>query len=161
MLNRPQHSKAAPNYFFECGRCRRPQHVGPQQAGSKLDCPCGVTNVVPSIIHLQKLEPGTCPAFAPSQTSPPPVATASQAAYPQPVPTTPRCPFCSQPMHAGRILGDRYQLKWLYANSPTLLGIWAVGGIPIGHGGFMQFNRPHVWGWRCAGCAKIIVDERA
>lgn len=64
-------------------------------------------------------------------------------------------------MQAGRIIGERYQLKWLAAEIPLTLGIWAVGGIPIGQGGFMQFNRPHAWGWRCSMCAKIIVDERS
>jgi hypothetical protein len=147
MRNHPKPAKASPAYFFECGRCRRPQLVDPQHAGSKLTCPCGVINVVPSILHLQKLSTETCPAFAPVPTGP--------------RPATPQCPFCSQPMEPGRILGDRYQLKWLDASAQPLMGIWAVGGIPIGRGGFMQFNRPHVWGWRCAHCAKIIVDERA
>lgn len=147
MRNRPQPAKTSPAYYFECGRCRRPQAVEPQHAGSKLACPCGVTNVVPSILHLQKLETATCPAFAPVPAGP--------------SPTSPHCPFCAQPMQPGRILGDRYQLKWLDASAQPVMGIWAVGGIPIGHGGFMQFNRPHVWGWRCARCAKIIVDERA
>lgn len=64
-------------------------------------------------------------------------------------------------MQPGRILGDRYQLKWLDASAQPVMGVFAVGGIPIGRGGFMQFNRPHVWGGRCARCAKIIVDERA
>ena len=51
--------------------------------------------------------------------------------------------------------------RWLAADAPLTMGIWAMGGLEIGHGGFMQFNRPHVYGWRCAHCCKIIVDERA
>jgi hypothetical protein len=63
-------------------------------------------------------------------------------------------------MERGRIIGDRYLLKWLSADVPLALGIWAVGGTSIGQGGFLSFVRPHVNGWRCAPCGKMIVDER-
>lgn len=164
MLPRPKPSQSVPTYFFVCEKCRHPIHVEPKQAGSKIDCRCGHTSVVPSVIHLQRLEP--------SPGGAPPVGTGfSGAAAPTAAPfaqpalrqagTVPNCPFCARPMQHGRIIGERYQLKWLAAEIPLTLGIWVVGGHPIGQGGFMQFNRPHVWGWRCHACAKIIVDERS
>ena len=64
-------------------------------------------------------------------------------------------------MELGRILGDRYRLKWLRADIPLTAGIWALGGVDIGHGGPLTLRRPYVNGWRCAPCGKIIVDERA
>ena len=147
----------APVYFFHCPTCKRQVLVHPNQAGARLDCACGVQNIVPSIMQLARLagEPAAPPALA-APASPAPVA-AQQA----PAAAPPVCPFCRFPLQAGRIIGERYQLKWLGNDVPLTMGIWAVGGIPIGRGGFMQFNRPHVYGWRCSNCCKIIVDERA
>jgi hypothetical protein len=155
MLNRPKPGKSSPGYFFECPSCRQRVHVEPNQAGSKLDCSCGGKNVVPSIVHLQRAE------VTAEVVGGPPAGSPFRQTLPQQAPSVPSCPFCTRPMQPGRIIGERYQLKWLDASTPLMLGIWAVGGIPIGRGGFMQFNRPHVWGWRCHSCAKIIVDERA
>jgi len=155
-------------YYFHCTGCRRQILVAPNQAGAKVDCPCGARNLVPALVHLARLdgEPQDSSPFRPS--SPP--ATMHPVGQP-PLPSTgqlppgyqppPPCPFCRQPLQAGRIYGDRYRLKWLGNDVPLTLGIWAAGGHEIGHGGFMQFNRPHVYGWRCANCCKIIVDERA
>ena len=160
MTHRPPLSQSNPNYFFNCGHCRQPVHVEPKQAGSRIDCECGFMNVVPSVVYLQPLEPGRERTPQPPGGSPFRQPVKQQPIGPQPA-SVPNCPFCSRPMEPGRIIGERYQLKWLNAQTPLTMGIWAMGGIPIGHGGFMQFVRPHVWGWRCHQCAKIIVDERA
>jgi hypothetical protein len=151
----PRRTVSTPVYFFLCPACRRQVLVHPNQAGAKLDCACGTRNTVPSIMHLTRLA---------DEAGPPGKAAAPVAPAPQAGPgisAAPQCPFCRCPLQAGRIIGERYQLKWLSNDIPLTLGIWAVGGHPIGHGGFMQFNRPHVYGWRCANCCKIIVDERA
>jgi|GEM_PF-684211 len=162
------HSPPAVVYYFHCTGCRRQILVAPNQAGSKVDCPCGVRNLVPALVHLSRMD-GAPQAGSPFRAASPP-ATMQPVAQ-QPLPSTqgpppgyqlpPPCPFCRQPLQPGRIYGERYKLKWLAADTPLTLGIWAVGGLEIGHGGFMQFNRPHVYGWRCAHCCKIIVDERA
>jgi len=158
MFRRPKPARAIPaGYYFDCSRCHQPVLVEPNQSGSKLDCLCGVTNVVPSLIHLKR---AVHPKPMQGARSSPATQHSQQPAYGASQPA-PCCPFCSQPMQYGRIIGERYQLKWLSAEIPLTLGIWAVGGHRIGQGGFMQFNRPHVWGWRCANCAKIIVDERS
>jgi hypothetical protein len=166
MPNQPRPGKSVTSpYFFECGRCRQRVHVEPNQAGSKLDCGCGVRNVVPSLVHLQRAEAqherAVQPPAGPRFDGHPQPGSPFAQPIPQQAPSVPSCPFCSRPMAPGRILGDRYQLKWVEGNTPLLLGIWAAAGIPIGRGGFMQFVRPHVWGWRCSSCEKIIVDERA
>jgi hypothetical protein len=114
--------------------------------------------VVPSIMHLQHLAGEAQP---PGAAAPPGSPFATQQAAATAPGAAPACPFCRYPLQAGRIIGERYQLKWLASDVPLTMGIWAVGGIPIGRGGFMQFNRPHVYGWRCSNCCKIIVDERA
>lgn len=150
----------APVYFFHCPTCRRQILVHPNQAGAKLDCSCGVRNAVPSIMHLQRLAGEAPPTTVAAPASPTPFATQQPVAAGAPT-AAPACPFCRYPLQAGRIIGERYQLKWLASDVPLTMGIWAVGGIPIGRGGFMQFNRPHVYGWRCSNCCKIIVDERA
>ena len=152
------HSKRtshAPVYFFHCPTCKRQVLVHPNQAGAKLDCSCGMRNVVPSIMQLSHLAGEAQP---PASVAAPSSPFATQQGAPAAVPA---CPFCRYPLQAGRIIGERYQLKWLSNDVPLTMGIWAVGGIPIGRGGFMQFNRPHVYGWRCSNCCKIIVDERA
>ena len=64
-------------------------------------------------------------------------------------------------MEVGRILGDRYRLKWLRADIPLTVGVWALGGVDVGHGGPLTFTRPYARGWRCDPCGRIIVDERA
>lgn len=155
----PRRSPSNPVYYFHCPHCRRQVLVHPNQAGGRLDCTCGQQNVVPSIMQLSRLDDGSQPQGGGSPFAGQP---ASAASPPPPVTQgVPPCPFCRAPLEAGRIIGERYQLKWLRIDVPLTLGIWAMGGLPIGHGGFMQFNRPHVYGWRCANCCKIIVDERA
>jgi hypothetical protein len=154
-------------YYFHCTGCRRQILVTPNQAGSKVDCPCGTRNVVPALVYLSRLD-APAQGGSPFRSVSPPAAMhpSQRPLYPnqQPPPEyqpPPPCPFCRQPLQAGRIYGERYKLKWLAADTPLAMGIWAIGGLDIGHGGFMQFNRPHVFGWRCANCCKIIVDERA
>src|SRR6188472_1522671 len=109
MFPRPQPGQSAPGYFFECGRCKRPIHVEPKQAGTKIDCSCGFMSVVPSVVHLKPIESAR-KRNAPSEGGSP----FGQPA-PRPSPQVPNCPFCSRPMQPGRIIGERYQLKWLDA----------------------------------------------
>jgi hypothetical protein len=154
----PRRTSSEPVYSFHCPTCRRLVMVHPNQAGSRLDCRCGAQNLVPNIMQLQRVDQPPAPANQPPLPGPGPTPPGTAPAGPF---AAPPCPFCHAPLQAGRIIGERYQLKWLDINTPLTLGIWAVGGLPIGRGGFMQFNRPHVYGWRCARCCKIIVDERA
>jgi hypothetical protein len=158
MLQCPKPAKAGPpSYFFNCGSCQRPILVEPNQAGSKLDCLCGAPHVVPSLINLKPVS--ALPAHEESPFTPSRHAGGPSQHQPgQRVQAT--CPFCSRPMEYGRIIGNTYQLKWLGAAAPLMMGIWALGGSPLGHGGFPTFLRAYVAGWRCAPCGKIIVDER-
>lgn len=163
----PPRSKPTPahQYFFHCAQCRRPITVEPNQAGARVECVCGLINIVPSLIQLERAELAQA---GPAPLSVPPSRPMGQtSSYSSPLPTSgiananPPCPFCRGPMLPGRIVGERYQLKWLGIEIPLTLGIWAIGGTPIGKGGFMTFIRPHITGWRCVPCGKIIVDERA
>lgn len=141
-------------YYFHCPQCRRAIVVQPNQAGARVDCVCGLLNFVPSLVNLQRAEMAQTGPQA--MVMPAPVgATANHAAS-----GNPACPFCRGPMAPGRIVGERYQLKWLDDETPLTMGIWAVGGTPIGKGGFMTMVRPHINGWRCVPCGKIVVDER-
>lgn len=151
MFQRPKPAKATPpSYYFNCVRCQRPILVEPNLCGSKLDCLCGAANTVPLLIQLKRAD---------SQVLDNSVGANPQTS-PAPYQGLVHCPFCSRPMEPGRILGDRYRLKWLQADIP-LLGVWAVGGVGIGHGGPLTFIRPYISGWRCIPCGKIISDERA
>lgn len=46
-----------------------------------------------------------------------------------------KCPYCQEEMIQGYIYGDRYPLKWLPATQKLILGIWAKGGVKLGHDG--------------------------
>jgi hypothetical protein len=70
-------------------------------------------------------------------------------------PNSTACPFCGQPMQAGAVIGDRYQLKWLPADRSLTLGIWAAAGEPIGQ--WAMFKRSQIRGMRCNRCRRIIV----
>jgi len=165
-------SPPGPVLFFQCTSCMRQILVTPEHAGVTVTCPCGVLNRVPSLAQLgrfAKESQGESP-FRPAHSQAVPQGAGAVAGspfqpapipQPQASPPAPACPFCHQPLQPGRIFGDRYKLKWLPCDVPLTIGIWAAGGLEIGHGGFMQFNRPHVCGWRCASCCRIIVDERA
>ncbi|MBC7856045.1 MAG: hypothetical protein IAF94_21660 [Pirellulaceae bacterium] len=153
MFQRPKPAKASPpSYYFNCVRCHRPILVEPNQCGSRLDCMCGAANMVPSLMNLQRADAQpTGSPFAPKSQEPPQQLLGQSLC----------CPFCSRPMEPGRILGNTYRLKWLRADIPLALGIWALGGIGLGRGGQPTFIRPHLFGWRCAPCGKLILDERA
>ncbi len=68
------------------------------------------------------------------------------------------CPKCNRPMARGRLLGDRYKIKWMNAQDSLFLGIFAFGSIPLGNG-ILSFRRPQVHGYRCERCGIIVVDE--
>ena len=67
------------------------------------------------------------------------------------------CPFCGNPTEEGTLYGDRYKLKWLNQDKELTLGVFAVGGIPIGQK--KTFSRPQATGSRCATCKKLFIDE--
>ncbi len=68
-----------------------------------------------------------------------------------------KCPYCQEEMVYGRVLGDRYRLKWMPDDKKLLLGIWAQDSIPIGEdsGGF---GRPVLKSYICKKCNKLIAD---
>jgi len=66
-----------------------------------------------------------------------------------------RCPWCESEMVSGYLMGDRYRAKWLPDSSHLLLGIWAVGGQPIGK---MRFSRQRIKAHKCGACARIVID---
>lgn len=150
MFQRPKPAKASPpSYYFNCVRCHQPILVEPNQCSSRLHCLCGQANIVPSLLDLKRAD---------SQPTGSPFAPQAQQ---QPTGRSPCCPFCSRPMEPGRVLGDRYRLKWLRADIALTAGLWALGGVDLGQGGPLTLIRPHIYGWRCAPCGKIILDERA
>ncbi|MEX0700538.1 MAG: PF20097 family protein [Planctomycetales bacterium] len=97
---------------------------------------------------------GTPPAFASATHA---SATGADAGISGLDPGSPICPYCGNVMERGAVLGDRYRLKWLPADKPLTLGIWALDGQPIGEGG--AFSRPRVDGQSCVSCGKIIVRD--
>lgn len=68
------------------------------------------------------------------------------------------CPKCNRPMRNGRLLGDRYKIKWMNAEDSLFLGIFAFGSIALGKG-VWSCLRPRVHGFRCAKCGIIVMDE--
>lgn len=67
------------------------------------------------------------------------------------------CPKCNKEMVRGRLLGDRYKIKWMNDTDRLFLGIWALKAIALGSG--VLSGRPKVHGFRCAGCQIIVIDE--
>ncbi len=65
-----------------------------------------------------------------------------------------KCPYCQEEMSSGRILGDRYQLKWQPDDQKMLLGIWAIGSVSIGDSG--GFGRPELKAHVCKRCNILI-----
>ena len=66
------------------------------------------------------------------------------------------CPYCSQQMHEGKILGDRYQLKWMPNDKKMFMGIWATSSIKLGKTGLL--SRPSVDASFCGNCKKMVID---
>nr|WP_122013164.1 PF20097 family protein [Maliibacterium massiliense] len=67
-----------------------------------------------------------------------------------------QCPYCHEEMIKGRILGDRYQLKWMPKDKKLILGLYAHDSIALGYGGGM--GRPEVDADYCPRCKKMLVD---
>lgn len=61
-------------------------------------------------------------------------------------------------MEAGRLIGDRYALKWLPACKRLFLGIWAFGATAVDSRKGIAGLRPFVNGQKCARCRKLILD---
>lgn len=67
------------------------------------------------------------------------------------------CPYCGGKMTAGKILGDRYALKWIDAGQKLTMGIFApTDSIVLSDQ--KQVGRPAVNGLICKTCKKIIID---
>ena len=67
------------------------------------------------------------------------------------------CPFCNSEMIKGKLLGDRYQLKWMPDNEDLVLGIWAKKAIVLPNQ-TSGFGRPYVKAYICKNCRKLITD---
>jgi hypothetical protein len=68
------------------------------------------------------------------------------------------CPKCNKMMTHGRLLGDRYKIKWMNDSDKLFFGIIAINSIKLGTG--MLSGRPKVEGFRCDRCQIIVIDER-
>ena len=66
------------------------------------------------------------------------------------------CPYCNEPMVSGKILGDRYALKWMDEDQKLIMGIFApIDSIILSE---PTFGRPVVKGYICKKCRKIVID---
>ena len=64
-----------------------------------------------------------------------------------------KCPYCGKKMEKGKIVGDRYRLRWADIKASD----WkAFPGVGIGEGGFL-FGRPTIKGYFCENCLNIII----
>lgn len=68
------------------------------------------------------------------------------------------CPFCNDKMIKGKILGDRYKLKWMPDDEKLILGIWANNSITLGNQTGGLLGRPRVEAFVCRNCRKLIAD---
>ncbi len=70
-----------------------------------------------------------------------------------------QCPYCHKEMLSGRILGDRYVLKWMPDDKELILGTWAHDSIKL-LSGYMGsgMGRPYLSAYVCDQCQKIIAD---
>ena len=66
------------------------------------------------------------------------------------------CPYCGKESVAGTLVGDDYKMKWMPADKKLLLGIWAMGAMPVGKGGLV--GRAKLPANFCNSCKKIMVD---
>ncbi|MEX1095070.1 MAG: PF20097 family protein [Planctomycetales bacterium] len=104
-----------------------------------------------------------CPACGTSRSAPPPPARTVEVERDRAeldssaIASGPACPYCGAAMQAGAIVGDRYRLKWLPRRGTLLLGILALGAVPIGERQLL--SRPRASGHRCLHCRTIIVDR--
>lgn len=67
------------------------------------------------------------------------------------------CPYCNGEMVAGKILGDRYDLKWVDNNQKLVMGIWAPPDSII-ISTRCHAERHAVDGFMCKACNKLIID---
>lgn len=67
------------------------------------------------------------------------------------------CPYCGNVMIAGRILGDRYALKWMPNEKSLLMGIFAHSSIRLGERSLV--GRPSVDTMYCRMCKKMIINN--
>lgn len=67
------------------------------------------------------------------------------------------CPYCENEMVEGKILGDRYMLKWMPADKKKTLGIFANNSINVGSKGGLV-GRPYAVASYCKECNKMVVD---
>jgi len=138
---------------LEC-ECGEQVPVTTRQAGCDLPCSCGRVLTAPSMGDLNR---GATQPVAIMQPSEAQANAAERAASSSaPVRSASDCPFCGNRMEDGAILGDRYRLKWMPAGQSMALGIFALGGEPIGENKLL--SRPQVEGMRCTACRKMILD---
>ncbi|MGL4760177.1 MAG: PF20097 family protein [Sarcina sp.] len=69
------------------------------------------------------------------------------------------CPCCNGQMVMGKILGDRYALKWMPLDKKLVGGIFATGSIQVGTGRGL-LSRPQVISAYCQSCDKMIIDMK-
>ncbi|MBU1043360.1 MAG: hypothetical protein KJ915_03055 [Candidatus Omnitrophica bacterium] len=70
-----------------------------------------------------------------------------------------KCPICDSETEKGKLVGDRYALKWMDEKKKLFLGLWAFGGQVIdSRKTNLTFSRPFVNGLKCLNCKKIILD---
>lgn len=68
-----------------------------------------------------------------------------------------RCPFCGAEMEEGRLIGNKFKMKFMPDDKGLVLGIWAMDGIPLGKKSFPgRAVIPDTW--RCEKCGKYIID---
>ena len=70
------------------------------------------------------------------------------------------CPICNAEMIAGKLYGDRYELKWLPAGRQLCFGVWARGSEKIDSRTKSEHlkSRPYALGHKCDLCSKILLD---
>ncbi|MBU1086264.1 MAG: hypothetical protein KKD05_01960 [Candidatus Omnitrophica bacterium] len=69
-----------------------------------------------------------------------------------------KCPICGSETEKGKLVGDRYALKWMNEKKKLFLGLWAVGGQVIdSRKTNLTLSRPFVNGYKCLNCKKIIL----
>lgn len=156
-------------YYVECN-CGKRIPITISQAGSEVMCRCGSLVGVPSFGDLKRGESTPTHMRQPDGSVVEPTAVApahstgddSSIEAPENTPAAQQslaydaCPYCGATMEGGRILGDRYALKWLSEHSDLLLGIWAIDGETIGTKGI--FTRPQAVGYNCRACRKIVIE---
>ena len=67
------------------------------------------------------------------------------------------CPFCNCEMTKGKIIGDRYALKWSPDDKKLFMGIWATDSIIL-ENNIVGIGRRYLEAYACDKCEKLIAN---